>query len=86
MADLVPDHYELARSAHLEDKQLFFLQCAMEENCLAASAVVAQESGYGWHLETRRLMRFTARIVNQGDEAFRPFLPKENWVWHGCHM
>lgn len=38
MADLVPDHMELARSAHLEDKQLFFLQCAMEENCLATSA------------------------------------------------
>lgn len=86
MADLVPDHIELARSAHLEDKQLFFLQCAMEENCLAATAAVAQESGYGWHLETRRLLRFTARIVNQGDEAFRPFLPKQHWEWHACHM
>ncbi|XP_066951338.1 lysyl oxidase homolog 2 isoform X2 [Macrobrachium rosenbergii] len=86
MADLVPDHIELARSAHLEDKQLFFLQCAMEENCLAQSAVIAQETGYGWHLETRRLLRFTARIVNQGDEAFRPFLPKEHWQWHACHM
>ncbi|XP_042217077.1 lysyl oxidase homolog 2-like isoform X2 [Homarus americanus] len=86
IADLVPDHIELARSAHLEDKQLFFLQCAMEENCLAASAVKSQDSGYGWHLETRRLMRFTARIVNQGDEAFRPFLPKQYWEWHACHM
>ena len=38
MADLVPDHHELARSAHLEDKQLFFLQCAIEENCLASEA------------------------------------------------
>ncbi|XP_071536941.1 lysyl oxidase homolog 2 isoform X1 [Panulirus ornatus] len=86
MADLVPDHMEMARSAHLEDKQLFFLQCAMEENCLAASAAKAEESGYGWHLETRRLLRFTARIVNQGDEAFQPFLPKQYWVWHACHM
>lgn len=42
IADLVPDHMELARSAHLEDKQLFFLQCAMEENCLAQSAVKVQ--------------------------------------------
>lgn len=42
LADLVPDHMEMARSAHLEDKQLFFLQCAMEENCLAASAATAQ--------------------------------------------
>nr|XP_053650582.1 lysyl oxidase homolog 3-like [Cherax quadricarinatus] len=86
MADLVPDHIELSRSAHLEDKQLFFLQCAMEENCLAGSASKVQDSGYGWHLETRRLLRFTARIVNQGDEAFRPFLPKQYWIWHACHM
>ena len=38
MADLVPDIHELTRSIHLEDKQLFFLQCAMEENCLSSSA------------------------------------------------
>ncbi|KAL7645393.1 UNVERIFIED_CONTAM: hypothetical protein RMT77_003779 [Armadillidium vulgare] len=86
MADLVPDIIELSRSVHLEDKQLFFLQCAMEENCLAKSAYKAQDSGYGWHLETRRLLRFTARIVNQGDDAFRPFLPKSHWQWHHCHM
>lgn len=45
-----------------------------------------QESGYGWHLDTRRLLRFTARIVNQGNEAFRPILPKQYWEWHACHM
>ncbi|MPC31517.1 Lysyl oxidase 2B [Portunus trituberculatus] len=86
MADLVPDHMEMARSARLEDKQLFFLQCAMEENCLATSSAEVERSGYGWHLNTRRLMRFTARIFNQGDEAFRPFLPKQYWEWHACHM
>ncbi|CAL4123186.1 unnamed protein product, partial [Meganyctiphanes norvegica] len=42
MADLVPDVFELARSTHLEDKQLFFLGCAMEENCLASSADLAK--------------------------------------------
>ena len=42
MADLVPDLHELSRSVHLEDKQLFFLQCAMEENCLASSAYEKQ--------------------------------------------
>ncbi|XP_076046099.1 lysyl oxidase-like 2 isoform X1 [Oratosquilla oratoria] len=86
MADLAPDIYELSRSVHLEDKQLFFLQCAMEENCLASSAYALQTSGYGWHLETRRLLRFTARIMNTGTDAFRPFLPKQYWVWHHCHM
>ena len=44
MADLVPDIHELARSVHLEDKQLFFLQCAMEENCLSSSAYEKQVS------------------------------------------
>lgn len=86
MADLVPDHMELARSARLEDKQLFFLQCAMEENCLATSAAEEEKSGYGWHLNVRRLLRFTARIFNQGDAAFRPLLPKQYWEWHACHM
>ncbi|KAF2352686.1 SRCR domain, partial [Trinorchestia longiramus] len=42
MADLVPDTHELMRSVHLEDKQLFFLQCAMEENCLASTAYEKQ--------------------------------------------
>ncbi|XP_018017480.1 lysyl oxidase homolog 2 isoform X3 [Hyalella azteca] len=87
MADLVPDTHELMRSVHLEDKQLFFLQCAMEENCLASTAYEKeQKMGYGWHLETRRLLRFTARIANQGDDAFLPFLPKHYWEWHHCHM
>ena len=35
-ADLEPDLYQLVTSAYLEDKPLFTLQCAMEENCVAA--------------------------------------------------
>ena len=45
MADLVPDMHELMRSVHLEDKQLFFLQCAMEENCLSSTAYEKQVRG-----------------------------------------
>ncbi|XP_046635916.1 lysyl oxidase homolog 2-like isoform X2 [Daphnia pulicaria] len=87
MADLVPDHQEMMRTAHLEDRQLFFLQCAMEENCLAASAYqVQKDDPYGWHLETRRLLRFTARIANMGTADFKPFIPKHMWEWHACHM
>lgn len=43
-------------------------------------------SAYGWHLETRRLLRFTARIVNQGNADFRPAIPKHMWQFHACHM
>jgi len=86
MADLVPDHLEMMRSAHLEYRQLFFLQCAMEENCLATSAYKLQKDDpYGWLLKTRRLLRFTARIANLGTADFKPFIPKHKWEWHACH-
>lgn len=87
MADLVPDHYEIMRSAHLEDRQMFYLQCAMEENCLSASAYqLKKDDPYAWHLSTRRLLRFTARIANLGTADFRPLVPKHKWEWHACHM
>jgi len=87
MADMVLDYEELSRTAHLEDRQLFFLQCAMEENCLASRAYEIQKEGSAnWHLETRRLLRFTAKIDNLGTAAFRPFIPKHLWEWHHCHM
>ncbi|XP_022917947.2 lysyl oxidase homolog 3 [Onthophagus taurus] len=86
MADLVIDHTELIRTAHLEDKQMFYLQCAMEENCLASQAYVIQKENPNWHLETRRLLRFTASIINIGTADFRPFIPKHLWEWHMCHM
>lgn len=86
MADLVIDHIEIMRSAFLEDKQLYFLQCAMEENCLASKAYEIQKESPNWHLETRRLLRFTARILNAGTEDFRPIIPKHLWEWHMCHM
>lgn len=86
MSDLVVDHMELSRSAHLEDAKMFFLQCAMEENCLAAQAYKIQRESSEWHLETRRLLRFTAKIWNAGTADFRPFLPKHLWEWHMCHM
>lgn len=86
MADLVIDHLELMRTAHLEDRQLYFLQCAMEENCLASQAYTIQKESGSWHLETRRLLRFTARILNAGTADFRPAIPKHLWEWHMCHM
>lgn len=86
MADLVIDENELIRTAHLEDRQLYFLQCAMEENCLTTSAYTLQRESEAWHLETRRLLKFTARILNAGTADFRPAIPKHLWEWHMCHM
>lgn len=87
MADLVIDHLEIMRTAHLEDRQLYFLQCAMEENCLASAAYKLQtDNSVNWHLETRRLLRFTARILNAGTADFRPMIPKHLWEFHQCHM
>ncbi|XP_032675495.1 lysyl oxidase homolog 3A-like [Odontomachus brunneus] len=86
MADLVFDHIELMRTAHLEDRQLYLLQCAMEENCVASQAYKVQKDSANWYLETRRLLRFTARILNAGTADFRPAIPKHLWEWHMCHM
>lgn len=38
-----------------------------------------------WLFQTRRLLRFTARIGNIGTADFIPFLPKQEWEWHSCH-
>jgi lysyl oxidase-like protein 2/3/4 len=43
----VPDEKEIESSAYLEDRQLMFLQCAMEENCLASSAYNISKEDYG---------------------------------------
>ena len=45
-----------------------------------------ETNSYGWHLDTRRLLRFTARIVNKGNADFRPAIPKHLWQFHACHM
>lgn len=86
LPDLVPDEVEVERSAYLEDRQLLYLQCAMEENCLASAAYQLDRNDYGWQYEQRRLLRFTARIGNIGTTDFRPFLPKHTWQWHMCHL
>ncbi|XP_014206670.1 lysyl oxidase homolog 2 [Copidosoma floridanum] len=87
LADLVLDHWELERTAHLEDRPLYWLQCAMEENCVASQAYeLRRENGHDWRRLSRRLLRFTARILNAGTADFRPSVPKHLWEWHMCHM
>lgn len=84
--DLMIDFEELERSSYVEDRQLYFLQCAMEENCLASSAYqIQRERKHNWLLSKRRLLRFTAKITNVGTADFRPLVPKHMWEFHQCH-
>jgi len=85
-ADLEPDLYQLMTSAYLEDKPLFLLQCAMEENCVASQAYTERQTNPYWQQITRRLLRFTTAISNIGSADFRPFIPKNSWEWHACHQ
>lgn len=86
MADLVFQHRVLEETAHLEDRPLYWLQCAMEENCLASQAYAVQRDNLNWRHETRRLLKFTASVLNAGTADFRPSIPKHLWEWHMCHM
>ena len=85
-ADLEPDLYQLVTSAYLEDKPLFTLQCAMEENCVASGAYIERNTNPYWQQASRRLLRFTTAISNSGNADFRPFIPKDAWQWHACHQ
>lgn len=80
MADLVIDEIELQTTAHLEDRPMYFLQCAMEENCVASQAYEIQRDNVNWHADTRRLLKFTAKVLNNGTADFRPHIPKNKWV------
>ena len=86
MADLVFDHVELEQTLHLEDRPLYYLTCAMEENCLSEQAYEIKKENSEWHQESRRLLKFTAKITNIGTADFRSHIPKHLWEWHLCHM
>lgn len=76
LPDLVFDTKELEQSLHLEDRMLYFLQCAMEENCVAKEAYEIKKENRAWQTESRRLLKFTAKTYNGGNTDFRPNVPK----------
>ncbi|KAI0989689.1 hypothetical protein GJ496_004295 [Pomphorhynchus laevis] len=86
LPDLYLDLHLLKRDFYLEERYLFYLQCAMEENCVALSAYHFQKQyPDDWHYNKRKLIRFTSAIWNNGTADFYPTLPKYAWIWHLCH-
>lgn len=85
LPDLMPDLELIRDSVYLHDQPLFYLQCAMEENCLSSSAYTQVSQG-DYYRNMRRLLRFSTRVFNIGTADFRPDAPKDNWEWHQCHM
>ncbi|GFO24703.1 lysyl oxidase-like protein 2 [Plakobranchus ocellatus] len=86
LPDLVPDLKALERSVRLQDQPLYYLRCSMEENCLAHSAYVIRNTSLTWRNNYRRLLRFSTIVHNQGNDDFRPYLQRQLWQWHACHM
>ncbi|XP_015263061.1 PREDICTED: lysyl oxidase homolog 2 [Gekko japonicus] len=79
-ADLYVNAKEVEYTSYLEDRPMYMLQCALEENCLASTAVnTSVTTGY------RRLLRFSSQIHNVGQADFRPRHGRHAWIWHECH-
>ncbi|KAG7476307.1 hypothetical protein MATL_G00081520 [Megalops atlanticus] len=77
--DLVLNPQVVEHTTYLEDRPMFMLQCAYEENCLSSTANAGRSDSY------RRLLRFSSQIHNNGQSDFRPKNGHHSWIWHECH-
>uniref|UniRef100_A0A6Q2X3N2 Lysyl oxidase homolog n=1 Tax=Esox lucius TaxID=8010 RepID=A0A6Q2X3N2_ESOLU len=77
--DLVLNPQIVEQTTYMEDRPMFMLQCAYEENCLSTTSSVTPANS------VRRLLRFSSQIHNNGQSDFRPKAGRHSWVWHDCH-
>ncbi|KAJ8286783.1 hypothetical protein GJAV_G00043240 [Gymnothorax javanicus] len=77
--DLLLDPQVVEHTTYLEDRPMFMLRCAHEEDCLSSTANPTRGDSY------RRLLRFSSRIHNYGKADFRPKAGNDAWIWHECH-
>uniref|UniRef100_H3DNE6 Lysyl oxidase homolog n=1 Tax=Tetraodon nigroviridis TaxID=99883 RepID=H3DNE6_TETNG len=77
--DLVLNPQVVEQTTYMEDRPMFMLQCAYEEQCLASASSQAPPTSH------RRLLRFSSQIHNNGQSDFRPKAGRHSWVWHDCH-
>ncbi|KAH0625950.1 hypothetical protein JD844_034339 [Phrynosoma platyrhinos] len=82
LPDLIPDPYFIQAATYIQRVQLYALECAAEENCLARSAYRPGVS----RISYRVLLRFPQRVKNQGTADFLPVKPQHAWEWHSCHQ
>lgn len=85
LPDLTPNITRLEYSAYLQDRYLYYLQCAFEEDCLSSSANALYGTN-SWTTLTRRLLRFSTIAHNIGTADFRPNIDRSKWEWHACHQ
>ena len=67
---------------YVQHVPLYYLSCALEEQCLSSSAYFHSDNPY--HI--RRLLRFDSLTMNYGTSVFLPSLSPAEWQWHDCHQ
>ncbi|XP_067630804.1 lysyl oxidase homolog 2A [Eurosta solidaginis] len=83
IADLTLGLRDIETSARLDIAPMTRLQCAMEENCVAAEAYVIRRTQPN---AVRYLLRFTTAAENVGNADFSPYANYKDWEWHQCHQ
>uniref|UniRef100_A0A1I8GEC2 Scavenger receptor cysteine-rich type 1 protein M130-like n=1 Tax=Macrostomum lignano TaxID=282301 RepID=A0A1I8GEC2_9PLAT len=86
LPDLVLDHRVLQLSAYVARVPMYYMNCALEENCAARTAFEVRNRSSHWPYALRTLLRFSTIVSNIGTSDYRPYNGSESWTWHTCHM